>query len=467
MIGMLSRIRSNLLCGLAVAALLSSTGMATAKALCRMPEMVGYGAVKIGEIWSGVRTSIGAALIGNNLLVASYYNRERYLTISAFDVNRNVVCELSTSSRFSGWDAHNVVSLAVDEMQMVHVSGNMHNNRLVYFYGRPDEVNSFEQKRMVGRDEDRVTYPKFTRDANGDLLFIYRNGSSGDGRWFMNRWRDGRWHRLAQIFSDRDANGPVSAYPTAFVRDRSGATHVAVVWRKNSDISSNFLLSYASTRDFTTWTANGKKFKSPLSPENMEIVDNSGSESGLVNNASLYLNDIGDPFILYTKYNQIGHNAAFMSRKSSHSWSRSELKSSINRMEIVGKGTIPNLPRAVANESSQGPIRVSILFKGEKRHTVWLDETNGKLMERPKRTIEDQSETGAAASSAPSLPIPNGLHNPRVVVQTVHQQGEQHRAAGSLRWFAQETQKDIAQKCTPTAPIACSPPSSPLIWSRK
>lgn len=49
-----------------------------------------------------------------------------------------------------------------------------------------------------GANEDCCTYPRFLTDNNGDLIFHYRDGSSGNGSEIYNRWDRAarRWVRM-------------------------------------------------------------------------------------------------------------------------------------------------------------------------------------------------------------------------------------------------------------------------------
>lgn len=82
-----------------------------------------------------------------------------------------------------GWDSHNYVTLAVDSAGQIHVSGNMHCVPIVYFRTeRPGDITRFRQfPAMVGRNEQRCTYPRFLHGPKGELIFTYRDGRSGSG----------------------------------------------------------------------------------------------------------------------------------------------------------------------------------------------------------------------------------------------------------------------------------------------
>ena len=148
--------------------------------------------------------------------------------------------------RFDGWDTHNYLSLAIDLEGQLHVSGDMHASPLNYFMtSAVGDVTSLRRASMIGRDESRMTYPTFVSTSDGRLLYLYREGVSGDAVWIVNaRDRQG-WRRLLDqpLFADADMNGPVSAYPSKFVAFPDGSVQVAVVWRRPGDVAR----SYAAT----------------------------------------------------------------------------------------------------------------------------------------------------------------------------------------------------------------------------
>src|SRR5690606_18077944 len=136
---------------------------------------------EIGPTWSG--HSVGQELLthGDQQYVA-YYDAERRMTIAQRRLGETAWVRRSLDS-VVGWDSHNYITLAVDRTAHLHVSGNMHVVPLVYFRStRPGDVTSLVRvPTMVAADtEQRVTYPRFFTSPDGDLIFRYRDGSSGD-----------------------------------------------------------------------------------------------------------------------------------------------------------------------------------------------------------------------------------------------------------------------------------------------
>ena len=76
--------------------------------------------------------------------------------------------------------------------------------------------------------EAHVTYPEFYKMSNGDLLFLYRDGSSGHGNLVINRY-DIHLQKWQQVQSNLiDGEGQWNAYWQACVATR-GVFHISWV----------------------------------------------------------------------------------------------------------------------------------------------------------------------------------------------------------------------------------------------
>ena len=77
----------------------------------------------------------------------------------------------------------------VDGEGYVHVSFDHHGHKLNYCRSiAPGSLELGDKIPMTGVDEGNVTYPEFYSLSGGDLLFVYRSGSSGRGNLVMNRY---------------------------------------------------------------------------------------------------------------------------------------------------------------------------------------------------------------------------------------------------------------------------------------
>ena len=414
-------------------------------------------AVEIARVWTGAATDIGGATDAKGRLFSAFYGPDRFLTVARFDADKREVCIRKLPSRFDGWDGHNSIALAIGRDGTLHVAGNMHSSPIVYASGHVDDLSSLHLKGMIGREENAVTYPKFMFAEDGTLMFLYRDGSSGSGRWIVNKLIERSWVRISELFANQDQNGQVSAYPTDFVRSADGRYHVAVVWRRTWDVSTNFKVTYASTSDFVSWFVNGKRRIGPLAPETMESVDNSGSGQGLVNNAKIILTNVGEPIVLFTKYGLDGRNAVLLSKRDAGAWNSQVISTSKGRKEILGGGTLAGLPIIKAKTAPNGYVRI---------HIVYDTETQNFLIS-PKNweSYPQKAEVDPLSNYAKGLADQaEGMVDVIVPQHEVRQNGVDGPIRGTLRWFVQKANQDKARECTPLFPAACKPFPSPLLW---
>ncbi|VDR26257.1 Uncharacterised protein [Raoultella terrigena] len=93
------------------------------------------------------------------------------------------IAERNRYSNITDYDSHNYLTLAIDAEGYIHLSGNMHVDPLIYYRSqKPLDIFSIQPGlSMVGERENRATYPLFFKDSEGQLLFRYRDGCSGNG----------------------------------------------------------------------------------------------------------------------------------------------------------------------------------------------------------------------------------------------------------------------------------------------
>ncbi|WP_370176650.1 BNR repeat-containing protein [Sphingobium abikonense] len=428
------------------------------------PPRQSNGALPIGQAWSGTSLPFGSAVSKDGQLVAAYYDADRYLTLATYDPDTQRLCHKRLASRFAGWDAHNALAVAIDDAGTVHIAGNMHASPLVYARGPLDDLNAVRLQPMLGRNEASATYPQFMHDDAGNLLFLYRDGMSGNGSWLLNIWNDGKWQRIGALFADRDAEGPVNAYPTAFVKDGSGRFHVAVVWRRTPDVATNFALTYASTRDFRRWDVWGRRVNGPLSPETMEMVDAPGVQHGLVNNALLQISRSGKPVLLYTKFVDGQKSGVVAATRMNGAWREQTIVVGKTAVKVSGGGSMPGLPVFRFGETrANGDMHVSAVIAGVQTELLLDPDT---LTAKPWRPDVGPNASNARAKPMPdvTLKIPQGMDKATVRKVQVRQNGMDGPIEGELRWFAQGVNQDRPHVCTEQAPVACKPPASPLLW---
>lgn len=241
--------------------------------------------VKAGMGYSS--TSVNTAIFRTNSVTSkgnmqfiAYYDEDGYLTLGKRRLGNDRFEILRSPYKGKCEDAHNVISIGIDGKGYLHVAFNHHNAPLQYcksveaYSLRLDTLQS-----MLGKDERKVTYPEFYTLKNGDLLFAYRLGKSGQGNLVLNRYdvRKGQWKRLQDTLIDGE--GQRNAYWQMCV-DRKGTIHVSWVWRETSAVETNHDLCYACSKDGgITWQkSTGEQYHLPINVRNAEYAFKNSSE---------------------------------------------------------------------------------------------------------------------------------------------------------------------------------------------
>lgn len=265
-------------------------------------NQVGQSHVGLG--WAG--NSINTVAFRKNAIVSAkgyqfiaYYNLDGYVVIGKRKSNQSH-WELDTTT-YQGHvaDAHNSISIAIDGDGFLHMAFDHHGNNLHYCKSiKPLSTQFTELMPMVGSLESKVTYPEFYTLANGDILFLYRDGSSGNGNLVLNKYNTKTkvWARLQNNLIDGE--GKRNAYWQA-ATDKDGDIHISWVWRESPDVASNHDMSYAVSRDGGEhWEkSNGEKYSLPIRISNAEKIASIAPASELMNQTSMCVNDVGMPII--------------------------------------------------------------------------------------------------------------------------------------------------------------------------
>ena len=197
-------------------------------------------------------------------------------------------------------DAHNTISLGLDGAGHLHISWAQHGVPLRYARSRTPYRSDFEVlDRMVDAELERhVTYPEFRRFSGGDLLFAYRDGSSGNGDLVLNRYETaaGRWTRVQSRLID--GQGQRNAYWQMYM-DAQDVIHLSWVWRETWMVETNHDLCYACSRDGgRTWQrSDGSAYALPVTLETAEVAWEIPQGSELINQTSMTADPQGRPCI--------------------------------------------------------------------------------------------------------------------------------------------------------------------------
>ncbi|HEY4112050.1 M20/M25/M40 family metallo-hydrolase, partial [Puia sp.] len=132
----------------------------------------------------------------------------------------------------------------------------------------------------------------------GDLLFLYRDGASGNGNLILDRYdtKTGTWTRMQDKLIDGE--GKRNAYWQAAL-DAAGTLHLSWTWRESPDVATNHDIAYARSRDGgRSWeTSTGQPYTLPITAATAEYAARIPQHSGLINQTSMCADDAGNPYI--------------------------------------------------------------------------------------------------------------------------------------------------------------------------
>jgi hypothetical protein len=190
-------------------------------------------------------------------------------------------------------DNHNFPTPIIDKNGLVHVWYDMHASALEYRRSTAavaswDGALTAEQS-MTGLNEAQFTYPQVFRDASNDVCCGYRNGSAGNGDFYVKVWDGSAWAGLAGAGTDglvidgKNSSPVCSPYwsgPPAI--DSNGNWHVSWIW-SDTGIASRNNLSYVKYKPATDTfeKRDGTAQTVPITRANVEIIDPVANANGL------------------------------------------------------------------------------------------------------------------------------------------------------------------------------------------
>jgi hypothetical protein len=311
--------------------------------------------IKIDSVWAGHPVGFCLYTYRNRQYIA-YYNAERRTVVGQRNLNENEfqLHVLPATSRETaggtstvvGWDSHNFVTLGIDKEGFIHLSGNVHVHPLTYFRStKPNDISTLEQIfKMVGTEEQRTTYPHFMLTKEGELLYHYRDGGSGNGNEIYNSYNceTKTWKRLLDT-PLTDGQGLMNAYQTQPTIMKDGWYHMYWVWRDTPDCSTNHDLSYMKSPDLKNWfDAFGKPIQLPATLEKKSlIVDPIPVEGGIINLAAkMVLDKKNDPVFVYHKFDENGNTQFYSAQIQNKKWIYKQITNWDYRWFFSGNGSI-------------------------------------------------------------------------------------------------------------------------------
>lgn len=310
----------------------------------------------VDEVWSGHPVTFAFLTERGHQFVA-YYDSERRITVAGRRLDQTAwtrfqpegvyLPKRKRASNVTEWDSHNYLALALDRDGHLHLSGNLHNDPLIYYRSaRPFDVASLERiDRMTGKREGNTTYPVFFKTAAGDLLFRYRDGGSGNGSDIYNRY-DTRTRTWKNLLSTPllDGEGKRNAYAMNPVLGPDGRFHLVWMWRDTPDAATNHTLSYARSADFMHWEkCDGTPLALPITLGEAEVVDPVPPREGLINMTfNLGFDATKRPVVTYHRYDASGKSQIFAARPTADAsrWDVAQISDWDFRWAFGGGGSL-------------------------------------------------------------------------------------------------------------------------------
>lgn len=337
--------------------------------------------VDIGPGWS--RTSVNATVFRTN----SIASHNGYQYVAYYDSLSNVILAKrklgsrtweirQTPYKGNVLDAHNIISIMVDGDGYLHMAWDHHGNPLHYCKSvRPESLEMGSMQPMTGRGEEIVTYPEFYRMPSGGLIFVYRDGSSGNGNLAMNRYdlASKTWVRLHDNLIDgegqRNAYWQMSAGPT-------GVIHLSWVWREHFTVETNHDMCYARSNDGgKTWqTSTGQEYTLPINMQTAEYAWRIPQNSDLINQTSMTSDEQENPYI--ATYYQAASDSCpqyYIIYKQSDIWKLSMATSRTMNFDLAGAGSrsIPISRPKILYANKDGKRSLRMIYRDEE-HKDWV-----------------------------------------------------------------------------------------------
>ncbi|MEZ4687789.1 MAG: BNR repeat-containing protein [Bacteroidia bacterium] len=309
---------------------------------------------------------------------ASFYDPQGFVVLAKRKIGDNT-WEIG-KSQFQGnvRDAHNAISIALDGDGYLHMAWDHHDSPLRY--SRSSKPGSLEMESalpMIGTHEEVVSYPEFYRLPDGNLLFFYRDGGSGNGNLVINRYHapTKTWSRLQDNLIDGE--GQRNAYWQACV-DRQGTIHISWVWRESPDVASNHDMCYAKSADGgKSWQNSRGKHSLPITRgASAEIVQHVPMNSELINQTSMTCNAEGEPFIV-SYWKEQGENVPqfHLIYQQKNGWKVESLAFRSESFSLSGMGT-KQIPIARPEILVSGSNKVYVIFRDAERNNKISLATN-------------------------------------------------------------------------------------------
>jgi hypothetical protein len=334
--------------------------------------------IKITDVSYGwAKTSVNAVIFRQNSLVShgefqyiAFYDSTGYVNLGKRKTGAGQWEIHKTQYDGNVLDAHNSISIMVDGDGYLHMSWDHHGHKLNYARSlRPGSLEMGQKQSMTGKVEQKVTYPQFYKMSNGDLLFVYRDGSSGNGNIVLNQYdhKDKTWQQLHKNLIDGE--GERNAYWQMYL-DKKDILHMSWVWRETGDVATNHDMCYARSMDGgKTWqTSKGQAYSIPVNAKNAEYAMRIPQKSDLINQTSMTADDNSNPYI--ATYYQGEDDLAphvYIIYHDGETWGQHRVDHRTLDFDLSGGGTrsIPISRPVVLHSNHSGESKLHVIYRDE------------------------------------------------------------------------------------------------------
>jgi hypothetical protein len=239
---------------------------------------------------------------GGGSQFGAFYDDQGHLVVFERELGTEEITEAKLESTVDLTDAHNSISMGIDQDGYLHLSYGHHNSQLRYRRSlNPLSIASWTNEiQMTGANEDSVTYPTFISIPNistqDEFLFLYRDGQSGGGAACLKIFlpEQQMWQDIDPCILDGSGHEPWSSSPywNHPAVDGNGRLHLSFTWRTHSisedNLVNNLDVDYAMSQDSgRSWeTSKGIKLLTPITQVNSETILAIGPGSNLINQTS-------------------------------------------------------------------------------------------------------------------------------------------------------------------------------------
>lgn len=293
---------SNIICFLYLIIILGCSGIQDNVACIERKPRISMMPLSLAYAKTSINTSIfrcNSIVSDDRFQITAYYDGDGIITFAKRELGSLNWEIIKTDIRQDCSDAHKSISLAIDGEGYIHLAYGMHSSRMLYRKSlEPYGLNFSPIEYMIDSiQEQRVTYPEFYKKSNGNIIYAYRSGYSGNGDLVLNEYSlvTHSWKRVLDKVIDGE--NCRNAYWQMYL-DSSDAFHLSWVWRETSDVSTNHDLCYAYSSDGMNWkNSKAQLYSIPIKIREAEFAWLIPQNSELINQTSMAVDESGHPFI--------------------------------------------------------------------------------------------------------------------------------------------------------------------------